>query len=129
MYADYDPDLYCKLFVDADNLTRSELRTLLLGCLGNLVTDAEHMSLDSSTFAIDVRRNEDFDPLQCQEPAGFVFFRYYLDIDAVPGQPLSVQVALVSQILECLWGRGYAAVAACDFEDNLPRRGGYNSGR
>ena len=80
-------------------------------------------------IAIDVRRNDGFDIIRRNDPDGFLYYRYYLDIDAVPGQQRVAQVALVEQILECLWEHGYAAVAACDFEDELPRHGGYNPGR
>jgi len=34
-------------------------------------------------------------------------------------------VAFVAQLLEGIWNLGCKAVAACDFEDLLPRRGGY----
>ena len=132
MYGEYDPDLYCKLFVDADDLTQAELQSQLVRCLGNLatsVTSVGQRSVDGLNFAIDVMRNEDFNATRRKEPDGFLYFRYYLDVDAVPRQPRAAQVALVAQILQCLWAQGWAAVAACDFEDALPHRGGYNPAR
>jgi hypothetical protein len=34
-------------------------------------------------------------------------------------------VAQIGRLLEALWAGGWRAVAACEFEDELPRRGGY----
>lgn len=129
MYDDYDPRLYCKMYVDADDISQMELHSHLVRCLGDRVNSVGQRSIDGALFSIDVMRNEDFDSVRRKEPDGFVYFRYYLDVDAVPGQQLAEQVALVTQILECFWAQGYAAVAAADFEDELPHRGGYNPDR
>ena len=126
MYEEYDPELYCKLFVDIDDISREGLQALLVECLGDQVKSADRWSIAGLLFAIDVRRNDGFDIIRRNEPDGFLYYRYYLDIDAESSQPRADQIAPVAQILECLWEHGYAAVAACDFEDELPRRGGYN---
>jgi hypothetical protein len=126
MYEEYDPELYCKVFVDSDDRSRGDLQALLIECLGDRVKSVGLRSVDGLLYAIDVKRNEDFDAIRSSEPDGFLYYRYYLDVDAVPGQQRVAQVALVAQILERLWEHGYAAVAACNFEDELPRRGGYN---
>ncbi|HEX5156555.1 MAG TPA: hypothetical protein VFW17_05005 [Ktedonobacterales bacterium] len=129
MYEEYDPELYCKLFVDADDISREDLQALLVECLGDQVQRADRWSIDGSRFAIGIVRNDEFDIIRRNEPDSFLYYRCYLDIDAVPSQPRADQISLVTQILECLWKHGYAAVAACDFEDELPRRGGYNPGK
>lgn len=129
MYDEYDPQLYCKVFVDADDISQAELHSRLIRCLGDRVKRVGQRSIEGSLFAIDVMRNEDFEAIRRKEPDGFVYFRYYLDVDAVPGQQQSAQIALVARILECLWTQGYAAVAAADFEDELPHRGGYKPDR
>ncbi len=129
MYDEYDPRLYCKVFVDADDVSQIELHSSLETCLGDRVKSVGQRSIEGALFAIEVMRNDDFDAIRRKEPDGFVYFRYYLDVDAVPGQPHAEQVALVAQILECFWAQGYAAVAAADFEDELPHQGGYNPDR
>jgi hypothetical protein len=50
-------------------------------------------------------------------------YRLELDVSESEGVPL------VTAILSGLWGAGISAVAACDFEDRLPRSGGYRDGR
>ena len=35
--------------------------------------------------------------------------------------------ALVDRLLNRLWSQGLPAVAACDYENELPRAGGYNN--
>jgi len=119
--------LYCKLFVDADDISQLELLGQVVRCLGDPPPSVERWSILGPHFAIDVRHNEDFDANGRKEPDGFVHFRYYLDVDALPGQQRASQIALVAQILQCLWSRGYAAIAASDFEDELPNRGGYRA--
>lgn len=123
LYEEYDPELSCKLFVNGDDISQQDLHALLIECLGDQVKSAELNSIDGLLFAIDVKRNEGFDSIRCKEADGFLFFRYYLDVDAVHGQQPAAHIALVSRILEYLWGLGYGAVAACDFEDELLHRG------
>lgn len=78
MYDEYDPDLSCKLFVDADDLTQAVLQSQLVGCLGNLatsVTSVGQTSVDGLNFAMDVMRNEDYNATRRTEPDGFPYFR------------------------------------------------------
>ncbi|MFD8009099.1 hypothetical protein [Streptomyces sp. NPDC058955] len=57
-------------------------------------------------------------------PDDFLEWSVVLECDAVPGAAPAETVDAVSALLRCLWDRGYAAVAACDFEDELPLAGG-----
>jgi hypothetical protein len=77
---------------------------------------------------IDVRANEDYDTERAKEPDGFVFYRCYLDILHNADSNWSEYVSVVGNLLERLWSHGCRAVAACDFEGDLPRRGGYFRG-
>ncbi|MFE7809472.1 hypothetical protein ACFU51_33345 [Streptomyces sp. NPDC057430] len=43
--------------------------------------------------------------------------------EAIAEATLGQVVEAVGTILETLWNRGYRAVAACDYEDELPRYG------
>lgn len=122
-----DDDLYCKVFVDAPVVQKALVQTIadIVGgtidpdhVLGNIV------NVNLVHFA--VIRNEDHDKRRARSPGGFVFFRYYIEIYALPGQQRESFVRLVATLLEGLWAVGLQAVAACDFEDELPRKGGYN---
>lgn len=112
---DDNPRLYCKVFVDAD-----ESPGAVQGILGTIA------SASRSAMSIDVRRNDDFDRDRRLTNDGFLFFRYYLDVDPASGVPRTSYIVAVAELLEALWRNGCRAVAACDFEDELPRRGGYN---
>ncbi|MBY8882712.1 hypothetical protein [Actinacidiphila acidipaludis] len=46
-----------------------------------------------------------------------------LECEALAGSPADV-VAAVADVFEALWRGGFKAVAACDFEDELPACGG-----
>jgi hypothetical protein len=66
-----------------------------------------------------VDRSDEHDPERAREfPDGFLFFRYV--IEAGPQE-------LVARLLPLLWENGIPAVAASDYEDELPERGGYKS--
>jgi len=111
---------YCKLFVDAP-LSRTGLAGQIASALAGAI--APMATVVGPTWEQAVRCNEDFDAARRHEPeGGFLFFRYYLDIEALPAQTREAQVALVAHLLERLWERGHAAMAACDFEDELPKR-------
>ncbi|WP_351234283.1 hypothetical protein [Streptomyces sp. NPDC002133] len=47
-----------------------------------------------------------------------------LECEAPTGAQPGAVVAAVTTVLECLWSVGCKAVAACDFEDELPAGGG-----
>ena len=66
-----------------------------------------------------VDRSHDRDPIRAREfPDGFLYFSSL--IEAGPQE-------LVARLLPALWKRGIPAVASCDYEDELPERGGYKS--
>jgi hypothetical protein len=55
-------------------------------------------------------------------PGGFIHFAYHVEVLPEGGVPLE----LVGTMLKGLWDRGWAAVAVCDYEDQLPHAGGSN---
>ncbi len=74
---------------------------------------------------IDVRTNAEFDPGRVKEfPDGFLNFRFMLEFFAAPPRSED-QLTNVGGLLSRFWSLGWPAVAACDYEDQLPRRGGY----
>jgi hypothetical protein len=50
-----------------------------------------------------------------------LYFRYTLEIDPTREVALEDYVAAIATLLESLWSSGMDAVAACDFEEKLPR--------
>ncbi|MEU6850417.1 hypothetical protein ABZ901_10895 [Actinacidiphila alni] len=56
-------------------------------------------------------------------PFDFLEWPTVLECEALAGSPADV-VAAVADVLEVLWRGGFKAVAACDFEDELPACGG-----
>jgi hypothetical protein len=104
---------YCKVFVDGaarDNLNRLVATGL------------------SDEMTVDVRGNPDADPARADaSPDGFLFFPAVLDIEPNPDVDRRIYIERVGRLLEKLWSDGLRAVAACDFEAELPRHGGYSS--
>ncbi|MFC8271744.1 hypothetical protein ACFUJR_04205 [Streptomyces sp. NPDC057271] len=74
-----------------------------------------------SSLGITVARND------YQAMAGnsddFVQWGTVVECEAIAEATLGQVVEAVGTILETLWNRGYRAVAACDYEDELPRYG------
>lgn len=117
-----EEDLYSKVYVNAD-VARGDLAQLIADSLDGT---ASHSSVQVGESEIDIEENDDFDPAQVDTPDGFLFYRYYLDVMPTDVQTRDGQIAVVSQLLESFWSYGWPAVAAADYEEELPRRGGYN---
>jgi hypothetical protein len=57
-------------------------------------------------------------------PFDFLQWPTVLECEAPSGAPAEEVVQAVAAVLEALWRGGFKAVAACDFEHELPARGG-----
>jgi hypothetical protein len=57
-------------------------------------------------------------------PFDFLEWPTVLECEAADGAPAEEVVQAVMAVLEALWRGGFKAIAACDFEDELPARGG-----
>ena len=119
---EYD-DLYCKLYVDTDfeiEQLKDEITSMVSG-------QKQLFRTIVTTFGeIDVNKNEDFDDKKRDiEPDGFIYSRYYLDIE--PKEDIEQQdyISGIGDLLQSLWSNGLKSVAACDFEEELPQKGGY----
>jgi hypothetical protein len=108
----------CKVYVDAD-VSDTELISMTAPVL--------FMSEDNVSLEVDVLKNEDYDSNRRRLfPDGFIYFRYTLDL-YMSGAPLERKAKIVTRLIERLWAWGFPAVAACAYEDRLPKRGGYKS--
>ncbi|MGW2477748.1 hypothetical protein [Streptomyces sp. NPDC001665] len=57
-------------------------------------------------------------------PFDFLEWPTVLECEALEGAPAEEVVQAITAVLEALWHGGFKAVAACDFEEALPARGG-----
>lgn len=106
----------CTIFVDAE-ISDGDLRGLVAAALAAAPAAVE----------VDILRNEDYDTKRRRHfPNGFIYFRCMMNL-YLAGLTETERVAVVGNLLDRLWSAGFAAVAACAFEDALPERGGYRS--
>lgn len=112
-------DNYCKVYVDT-HVPKSDLIRLIQSALAG--NPEGRATIRTSSCVIDVEDNDDFSAEKQSDPAnGFLYFRYYLDIEPVENVGRERYVAVLSVLLDNLREKGCKAVPACDFEDALPR--------
>ena len=81
-----------------------------------------------SYILVDVHKYRDFNAeLRSEFPSGFLYFRYRVEVYTDTNKVDAELKHVVERILDFLWSTGCPAVAACDFEEELPHRGGYKS--
>jgi len=115
----------CRLYV-ATELDQKELGEELSNLL-NLKRISTSF-FDSDFFELDIDKNDEFNKKsQCQFPDGFLYFKFTIWIDFKDAVVNDSHIFLVSKILTWLWDRKIPAVAASDYEDQLPNNGGYKS--
>lgn len=72
-------------------------------------------------MTLEVLENDDWDPSKYEDPAqGFLFYPFCLDVEPSAQVDESAYIAGVANLLTVLRSHGCKAVAACDFEDQLP---------
>ena len=121
----YD-NLYCKIFIDTDK--EKETVTDLISTITSGKKEMFGISMES--MDIDVRRNEDFNETKRTEKQdGFLYSRFYIDVEPKSNIKQDAYISNVATLLEKLWSMEFKAIAACDFEEELPRKGGYNYGK
>ncbi len=116
-------DLYCKLFIDTDE-DRFRLTTFVAECTyGNV----ERWNIYNHLMSLNINKNEDFDAsLRKTEDDGYLYSRFYLEIEPQVIADQNLYIAAVSKLLQQCWAENYDAVALCDFASVLPRNGGVN---
>jgi hypothetical protein len=107
---------YCKVFVNHD-----EPATVLTRLAALLDAETERRTLLLPGLVMDVRQNPDL-----AQDAGndFVQWPVIIEAEAEGSDAGPAMVQAMTQILTDLWTAGIPAVAACDFEDELPWHGG-----
>jgi hypothetical protein len=116
-------ELECKIYVDA-NCAKGELATRIAELFS---AHAEGTTIEMQCGEVDVQRNDEFDETARLEfPDGFLSFGLLVELYTDdPATPRCAGAA--ARILEYLWAQDFPAVAACDYEDQLPNGGGYKS--
>jgi hypothetical protein len=118
--------MYCKLFVDC-TIEENQLLALIASITSGAIKNKTG-TVSSADFELYLDVNDDFDETRrLQGEDQFLFYRYYLDIEPTENVPRERYVASVGVLLDGLWQSGCKAVAACDFESELPRSGGYET--
>jgi hypothetical protein len=119
-----DENLYCKMFIDFNGELSDGDQ--LIAKLTNGSTKFKWGLIETAFAELDVRRNDDFKTpkeLRSKDPQdAFLFWKYYIDIEPTEGTARTNYVSMVGRLLLDLWVIGISAVAACGFEDELPKR-------
>jgi hypothetical protein len=111
-------DHFCRINVHSE-LPFPEFVAFVARCAGG---SARRNAVASKMLDISVFENDDFDPAKSRTGVDrWLHFRYTLEVDQIAGILPRDYVAAVGALLEALWSSCCEAVAACDFEDYLPR--------
>jgi hypothetical protein len=122
-------NLDCRIFVDTEQ-PAEELAALLLPVLsGQAVTGGAGVrTIVTPQAEVEIRKNKDFDKERGRVfPDGFLHFAYALEVYPSAAGSRAELVRLTASILNRLWSQRLPAVAACDYETELPNGGGYNN--
>jgi hypothetical protein len=122
-------DLDCKIYVETGQ-TVDHLCNLLAAELSATPLNGAVRGFQTSLCELDVRENDECDSARSQEfPDGFLYFRYLVELYPAVIASHEDRVHLTARILSLLWSKGYPAIAACDYEKELPHAGGYQNHR
>ncbi|WP_051777880.1 hypothetical protein [Streptomyces violaceorubidus] len=117
-FAPDSPYSDASIYVDAEAAPR------IMGRLRDALGLVEDDSTELTVGPVRVTGEpNDYATGQHAHPSDFLQWPTLLECEAPAGTPDEV-VQAVTAVLEALWHGGFKAVAACDFEDELPARGG-----
>ncbi len=125
MYEVFKQDFKCRIYIDADEDINSLIKNL--ADVFRLV-DVNSNSLSVRNGDILITQNKNFNSMNRKSPEdGFLFYRYIAEIE--PNRVLGRENAVdfVSEVLKNIWQKGIPAIADCDYESDLPNKGGYKS--
>ncbi|MCA9920044.1 MAG: hypothetical protein KC445_18935 [Anaerolineales bacterium] len=116
-------DAKCIIYVQAD-MDYQEL-TKFIALLSGGWIERWYM-VKTPLFEIDFEESDEFDKEPSKSfPDGFLYFRFSLGVFSLSENFNEDHIAALSALLEKLWANGIPAVAACDYEHLLSKRGGY----
>jgi hypothetical protein len=111
-------DLFCRINVQSDLAFEDFVASVAQHAGGS-----RHMNVvQNGALDISIHKNDIFDPLKSRSGEDrWLYFRYTLEIDPIPGTAPGGYVAAIGALLKSLWSSALDAVVSCDFEDRLPR--------
>ena len=118
--------LDCRIFIDTGQPLdgTAALLVMLSRTRWKAIPPEERFRLTGANF--DVRRNQEADGDRARRVSRwFPFLLAQSGISPAAEIRREDRVSLVARISNFLWDRGVPAVAVCDYEDALPRAGGY----
>lgn len=115
---------YCKIFLNAP--ITIEALSQKISSFGNISFN-KFLSAENDIFTIDIQYNKEFNETNAQDfPDGFLFYPYFIELDLIDEAKELQYKAFIEQLLSYLGTEQYQIVASCDFEEELPHKGGYN---
>lgn len=121
-------ETYCQIYVDSPyGNNKRKLVEQIAALLGGTVAKSDETDVSAKGFEyITVMPNFDAGAAPPDSPPSdaFLFYSHIIEID---GSNLKTLKAGIGKLLEGLWAAHIPAVAACDYEDDLPEAGGYHA--
>jgi hypothetical protein len=118
----------CKIYVDTEQEPDEVAKLLAESLVGAVSNDPGTKTVQTRFGEVEIRKNKESDIVRARQfPEGFLYFRFTLELYPSMTTPREDRVSLAGTILKLLWSRGAPAVAACDYEHELPLGGGYNN--
>lgn len=113
-----DVDMDCMIYVDAE-----EVENVLRLLCASLSAASESSGKVTFSGVLLYGAHNDYEA-DGAESKDFTQWPSVLECEPLEGTPLEGEVHALSAVLRTLWDSGFRAVAACDFEDQLPEEGG-----
>jgi hypothetical protein len=114
----------CDLYIDSED----DLNTLLQNIATIFNTNPIEDGIFVNEGSLFLLKNKNFHKIYKKNlEDGFLFYRYLLK--AKPNDLMGKENAIqfIAPILKYLWSKGFPAIAFCDYEENLPYKGGYKN--
>ena len=121
---DDELDWYCQVFVDFRGSAEALARLIADITSGRADVELFRWRVQASWGQTVIEDNDEYDASRCNErDTGFLYYRWYLEIDPKTGVSRQEYLAGIGQLLQGLWAHELPAVPVGRFEEELPRQG------
>ena len=111
-------DLFCRVNVHSE-MPHGEFVSFLARSVGGV---NRMNSITTNLLDISVDDNDGFDAAKSSTGQNrWLYFRYTLEIDPIANVAPGDYLAAIGTLVKLLWSSGMDAVAACEFEEQLPQ--------
>jgi hypothetical protein len=125
-----DDAMDCKVFVMTDAAPAELARLLADSLAGALAGPPFAPVVRTAGIEVEIRANPDRNDAEARaEVDGFLYYPYALELYPARACQHADKLLAITTLLESLWRRGWPAVAACDYEAELPCAGGSDPSR